>query len=226
MRMAEARPLLLFGATGLVGGECLQQALQQGHAVIAPTRRALPKHPSLTNPVITMQPERLAEDLALQAGISEAICCLGTTIKEAGSPDAFRRIDVDLVLAAGRAAYKNGCNHMLVVSSVGADQNARNFYLRCKGDMEVGLSALGFVRLDIMRPGLLIGPRNSKRPGEAISQMLLPLLDPILIGGLRKYRTIYGRDVALSLLKQSRETAPGHFVHHFEDMHADAKRFS
>jgi uncharacterized protein YbjT (DUF2867 family) len=216
--MAEPQRLLLFGATGLVGGLCLQQALRQGAAVIALTRRPLPPHPSLSNPLISMAPESLADDLALATNISAAVCCLGTTIAVAGSKAAFRRIDVELVLAAARAARRSGCDHMLVVSSVGADPAAQNFYLRCKGEMEAGLSALGFARLDIVRPGLLIGPRQGKRPFEGVSQMLLPLLDPVLIGALRKYRTIRAADVASTLFALSRETRAGKFVHHYDEM--------
>jgi uncharacterized protein YbjT (DUF2867 family) len=212
---------LLFGATGLIGAQLLQRLLASGARVIAPTRRALPPQPQLINPVTDLAPETLAAALAafVQDNIIAAtFCCLGTTIKVAGSKAAFRRIDVELVLAAAQLAKAAGCPQFLAVSSVGADAAANNFYLRCKGEMENSVQALGFARVDMFRPGLLIGARAASRPFETLSQKLLPFVDLLLHGSLRRYRTIKAESVAQAMLHMARQSGGGQYVHHYDDI--------
>src|SRR5687767_7160300 len=160
--MTELPPViaLLAGATGLVGGHLLDDLLDSpGYArVYAVTRRPLGReHPRLANRIV--QFDRLVSQLK-GTTCTEAYCCLGTTIADAGSQEAFRQVDLGYVLAFARAARAAQAQRFVVVSSVGADPGSKNFYLRVKGEMEAAVSALGFPALDIMQPALLLGWRR------------------------------------------------------------------
>ncbi|EAT13442.1 NAD(P)H-binding protein [Bermanella marisrubri] len=120
--------------------------------------------------------------------IDVAICCLGTTIKQAGSQDAFKAVDLDGVLAFANLAKHRGCKRFIVISSVGANAQSKNFYLRTKGEMELGLERLGFEQLVILRPSLLLGQRHEFRLAESLASWLAPLLSPFLLGSLKQYR--------------------------------------
>lgn len=125
-----------------------------------------------------------------------AVCTLGTTIRSAGSRAAFRAVDHDAVLAFARAAQAAGCRQCIVVTAVGADPSATAFYSRVKGDVERDLEGLGFDRLDLLQPGLILGPRAERRPVEALFQMLAPVLNPLVSAGLARYRAIPAQAVA------------------------------
>lgn len=132
--------ILIAGATGLVGRHALALALADPHVsrVVAPTRRALPAHAKLENPVVDF------EALPAQApwwSVDGVVCALGTTIRDAGSQAAFRRVDVDYVLAVAANARDAGARAFALNSSLGADAGARGFYLRCKGKAERGVEA-------------------------------------------------------------------------------------
>lgn len=120
--------------------------------------------------------------------INVAICCLGTTIKQAGSQDAFKAVDLDSVLAFASLAKHRGCKRFIVISSVGANAQSKNFYLHTKGEMELGLERLGFEQLVILRPSLLLGQRHEFRLAESLASWLAPLLSPLLLGPLKQYR--------------------------------------
>jgi uncharacterized protein YbjT (DUF2867 family) len=139
---------------------------------------------------------RLAEGLAVDAAVS----ALGTTMRSAGSEAAFRAVDLDSVVAFAAAARRAGARHMVTVSSVGADPEAWNFYLRTKGEMEQALEALGFDRLDILRPGLLRGDRGAdRRLGERVGIALSPVANLLLRGRLDRYAAIDADIVAAAI---------------------------
>lgn len=133
------------------------------------------------------------------AAVDCGYCCLGTTIRAAGSEPAFRAVDHDAVLAFARALRRGGTPEFRVVSSVGADPAARSFYMRVKGEMERELTALGFPRLLIFRPGLLRGPRAEFRFGERLALATAPLWELFLQGGRRRFRTTRAADLAAAL---------------------------
>lgn len=166
--------ILLAGATGLVGSRVL--ALR--YDIVPVGRRAT-----------GVAGEIVADFAALPAlpPALVAVSALGTTIRVAGSQAAFRAVDHDAVLAFARAAQAAGVRHFIVITAVGADAASGVFYSRVKGEVERDLAALGFDRLDILQPGLILGPRAERRPVEALFQALAPLLGPLLIGGLDKY---------------------------------------
>jgi len=202
----ETRTALVAGASGLVGGLLLDALLEspQYREVCSLGRRPVSKqHPRLTQRTVDFA--RL-EGEPLPAA-DDAFCCLGTTIKKAGSQEAFRAVDHDAVLAFGKAARKAGARRFLVVTALGADPRSRVFYNRVKGEAEEALKAVGFETLVILRPSLLLGDRAESRPGEraaiVVSKALGPLLRPF--GG----RPIEAHTVARAMLALARDTPAG-----------------
>ncbi len=197
------RTVLLCGATGLVGRECLRQLLADpGVArVRALVRRELGVHdPRLDERLVDF--ERLAEHAELLGGVAQVVCALGTTIKQAGSREAFRRVDHDYPLALARLGVACGARHYLLVSSIGASPHARTFYLRVKGELEQALAALSYRSLSILRPSLLVGERAERRRGEELAARL-GFLFPT------RYKPIAAADVAAGIVRLAREDAPG-----------------
>ncbi|MFW5279956.1 oxidoreductase [Pseudomonas aeruginosa] len=182
--------VLLAGATGLTGEHLLDRILSEPTLakVIAPARKALAEHPRLDNPV-----GPLAELLPqLDGSIDTAFCCLGTTIKEAGSEEAFRAVDFDLPLAVGKRALEMGARHYLVVSALGADAKSSIFYNRVKGELEQALQEQGWPQLTIARPSLLFGPREEFRLAEILAAPIARILPG-------KYHGIEACDLARAL---------------------------
>jgi len=203
------------GASGLVGTRLLRYLLADSGCgrVVALGRRPLPVlHPKLE--------ARLVDFAALPALAADAaFCCLGTTMRAAGSREAFRRVDHDHVVAFAAAARAGNASRFLLVSSVGADAGARNFYLRVKGEAEQAVAALGFAGLDILRPGLMLGPRPERRPTEALAQRLLPLVNPLLPS---RYRAIDHDVVARAMAAALHlPPTPGR-IHHYAEMRRPA----
>ena len=173
--------ILLAGATGLTGEHLLDRLLSEPtvERVLAPSRRPLAEHPHLDNPV-----GELLESLPQLSGpIDTAFCCLGSTIRQAGSQEAFRAVDHDLVLAFAERARELGARHLLVISALGADPQSSVFYNRVKGEMEQALMAQDWPQLTLVRPSLLLGPRREFRLGERLAAPLLRWL-PGKYGGI------------------------------------------
>lgn len=171
--------IFLSGATGLVGGHALTLLLADARVtqVIAPTRRPLPPHPSLHNPLVEAEALPIGAEWWRADG---AICALGTTRAKAGSVAAFRAIDHDYVLDVARHVRKAGARRFALVSSVGANARAPLLYSRTKGEVEQAVTALAFPSLTIVRPGLLGGARKEHRPLERAAERLLTLAAPLL----------------------------------------------
>ncbi|WP_339826787.1 NAD-dependent dehydratase [uncultured Arenimonas sp.] len=218
--------VLLAGATGLVGGLALKRWLAKadGPLLLAPVRRPL----ALTHPRLLALPggwDETAIRTALEsqgAQLQAYACCLGTTIRQAGSREAFLEVDRDLVLALGGIAHRLGARQALLVSSVGASAQSGNFYLRVKGEAERGLGALGFERVDCLRPGLLLGERGERRPAEALGQRLAPLANLLARGPLRRYRAIAADDVAAAMVGLCGRNGDGRHVHEYDAIKAVA----
>lgn len=194
---------LIAGGSGLVGGFLLLELLaaSEYERVIAVARRPLElEHPKLVQ--VTTEFAALRELKHPLAG-DDAFCCLGTTIKKAGSREAFRAVDQGAVLAFAWAAQRGGAKRFFHVSSLGANTRSRNFYLRVKGETEQALQVLGFATLGVFRPSLLRGPRAEFRLGERVGELGLAIAGPVLIGGWRKYRAIDAEVVARAMLRAS-----------------------
>ena len=206
-----ARTALLAGATGLIGGHLLTTLLGSDfERVIALTRRPLAAKPRLESRVVSF--DSLKPDECTGADV--VFCALGTTIKTAGSQEAFRRVDFGYVKTLAECSCAAGAKQFAFVSSVGADPASSNFYLRTKGEIEQALAAVPFVAVHIFRPSLLLGKRPESRPGEQFAIKLAPLFNPLLVSGLRKYRAIEAAQVARAMIAATVSNATG--VHVYE----------
>jgi len=204
-----AQLVLLAGASGFVGAYALDRLLATPEVarVFAITRRPLGReHPRLANRIV--QFDKLQSQLQ---GITchVALCCLGTTLRQAGSQQAFRKVDFDYVLSFAAAAKAAQVQRFIVVSSVGANPESRNFYLRTKGEMEAALATVGFPALDIFQPGMLLGWRPQPRPLELAASLAMPLLNPLLFGTREQYRGIPARTVAEAMVAATRSVRRG-----------------
>ncbi|MBI6619539.1 oxidoreductase [Pseudomonas corrugata] len=166
--------VLLAGATGLTGEHLLDRLLNEPTItrVLAPSRRPLAEHPHLENPV--GEPAELLQ--RLEGPVDIAFCCLGTTIKKAGSEQAFRAVDLDLVVAFAKRARELGARHLIVISALNADTKSSIFYNRVKGEMEAALKAQDWPQLTICRPSLLLGDRVEPRLAEQLAGPLSKLI--------------------------------------------------
>ena len=192
--------IVLAGATGLTGEHLLDRLLNEPTVtrVLAPTRRPLSAHPRLENPVGPLD----ALLPQLQGPVDIAFCCLGSTIKQAGSQEAFREVDHDLILAFARRARELGARHLLVISAIDADPQSSIFYNRVKGETERALIAQDWPQLTLARPSLLIGNRSEPRLAE---RLVAPLSK--LIPG--KYQGIEACHLARALWRLALEEQDG-----------------
>jgi uncharacterized protein YbjT (DUF2867 family) len=200
---------LLVGATGAVGSGLLAQLLARADVsqLVTVGRRA----PALRDARLEHVTATLDSLPAALAGrrFTAAFCCLGTTMKTAGSREAFRKVDLDGVVAFATAAHAGGARFFGLVSAAGADPRARNFYLRTKGEAEAAVEMLQFPSLAIMQPGLLRGSRAEFRAGERLGQLAAPLVDRLLVGGLARYRSVSTDRVAAALVAAAMQSTPG-----------------
>lgn len=213
--MSSPLRICLVGATGLVGRTLIERAVARTDVrLIGVARREMKLPYGARMEMLLADPANWADAIAA-ANAKVLVCALGTTMKKAGKDEeAFRAVDLALVRACGEAAKAAGIERMIVVSSVGADPMAKNFYLKTKGQMEEALGRLRLRRLDILRPGLLRGARvDDARPLERIAGLLAPLIDPFLNGERRRYRSIRAEVLADAIFALAKEKAGGHFVH-------------
>ena len=197
--------LLIVGATGLVGRAALRQALADPRVerVVAPTRRALPAQPRLENPLVDF--DALPGD-APWWRVDGVVCALGTTMRAAGSREAFRTVDFEYPLAVARFSRQHGARAFALVSSVGAGPRARTYYLRVKAETERALAACGLPSLTIVRPSLLGGERAEPRPMERLALAATRALAPLVP---RRYRVVEADRVAAALLEGAIGALPG-----------------
>lgn len=181
---------VILGSSGLVGRACLQAILQSGayQEIRAIVRRPLTvRHPALQE--VRTELSRLEEYAGLFR--TEAVfCCLGTTISKAGSQAAFRQVDFDAPVVAGRLASQAKARQFLIVTALGADSRSKVFYTRVKGEVEEALGRLGFPELHILRPSLLLGEREEFRLGERVAAPLMKAGGRLLPNRFARYRPV------------------------------------
>ena len=200
------RTALLAGATGLVGSFLLEHLLASPRyaRVVVWARREIGKsHPKLEVEIVDF--ERLAQR-RLEA--DDVFCCLGTTMRQAGSRKAFHHVDFDYPVALAGAAARSGAKRLLVVSALGANKRSRVFYNRVKGEMEEAVRIAAVPKTTIFRPSLLAGPRAESRLGERIGLALGALLGPLL----GKYRPIHAEDVAAAMIRAAELDLPSDVI--------------
>lgn len=192
--------VMVLGASGLTGGLVLEGLLatQAVTSVVAPVRRPLAlEHPKLSQHVVDFA---ALEAHAAIFHVDAVVCCLGTTIRKAGSRDAFRKVDHDYALAAARLARMAGARAFLLMSAVGASATSSVFYSRVKGELEDAVRALRFSHLSVYHPSLLLGDRDEQRTAESLGMAVMPLANRGLIGPWRKYRAIPAETVAAAMV--------------------------
>jgi uncharacterized protein YbjT (DUF2867 family) len=215
---------LVAGGNGLVGSRLLEALAGTWECAraIAVTRRPLVyDHPKVANRIVRF--EKLEESLA-GAHADVAFCCLGTTIKTAGSQEAFRQVDFDYTLAFARAALKAGVKRFVLNSSVGADPDAKTFYLRVKGETEAAVAQVGFASLDILQPSLLLGVRSELRPAELVMMGVLPIFSPLMLGKSEQFRPIRASVVAAAMIGVTHSGRKGIHRHTWRAIHELAAR--
>ncbi|MBA4223124.1 MAG: NAD-dependent dehydratase [Methylobacterium sp.] len=197
--------LMLVGTTGLVGRHALQRALadERIDEVVAPARRPLPQHQKLIAPIVEF--ERLPED-AHWWTVDAVICALGTTMRTAGSKEAFYRVDHDFPLAVARLTQRNGAITFVLNSAMGANAVSRIYYSRVKGEVERDIAELGFPSLTIVRPGLIGGERQEFRSGERLAAGVLRTLEPVLP---RAWRINPADKIARAMIEAAVAATPG-----------------
>jgi uncharacterized protein YbjT (DUF2867 family) len=198
--------VMLVGATGLVGGQVLQQLLDDARcdAVVAPTRRPLAvADPVLLNPVVDFA--ALPVDADWWA-VDAVVCALGSTIKQAGSREMFARIDHDYPLQVATLAQAHGAQAFVLNSAMGANAQSRIFYNQVKGRLEQDLRGLGYPSLTLVRPGLIGGERAERRTGEHLAGVVLGALGPVLP---RAWRINPAENIVAAMLEAALEPRPG-----------------
>ncbi|MCK5865290.1 MAG: NAD(P)H-binding protein [Marinobacter adhaerens] len=195
--------VMLLGATGLTGGKVLQGLLGRDEVsqVVALVRHKLPTlHDKLAQHEVDF--DRL-EDHAELFDVDVIICCLGTTIKKAGSQDQFRKVDLGYPMKAGELGRSRGVRAFILMSAIGASSSSTIFYNRVKGELEDALRDLDYPYLSIYHPSLLLGDRKEQRTAEALGIKAMPLVNRLLIGPLDKYRGIEAQTVASAMVNEA-----------------------
>lgn len=218
--------VLIAGATGLVGREAVLACLEDAGVTEV---RALVRRPLTLDGVLgplaqelpATQSDRRACFRTMQTDfdrldrepevfrVDTVICALGTTIRQAGSKEAFRRVDLDAPLSIARLAHAQGARRLLLVSALGASSGSRVFYSRIKGELEDAVSAIGFEQLIIARPSLLQGDRSQVRPAEHLGLLLSQAFGWLIPSS---HRPVHVRQVARALLQAAHEGESGHRV--------------
>ena len=209
---------LLAGATGLIGSKLLPLLLASDRyaKVIVVGRRALPlTHAKLTQVVTNL--DKLP-DVRLQLIADDVFCCLGTTMSQAGSKEAFYKVDFQYVVTLAALTAGNFATQFLVVSSMGAAADSRVYYNRVKGEMEAAVQQVPFRAIHIFRPSLLLGERAQPRLGERVGAAALRLLRPLLRGPLLKYQPVSAAVVAAAMLRAAGEDGGGVRVHPSDEL--------
>ena len=200
---------LLLGATGLVGGHLLDLLLDDpawSRVIVLGRRPVKREHPKLEQRVADLA---RMEEHADAFAADHVFCALGTTLRAAGSRDAFRRVDHDLVVESARLAARAGAGRYLLVSSAGASPRSPVFYTRVKGEAEEGVLEQPLASAVILRPSQLMGDRDEHRPGEEVAQRLMRAMEPLMVGPLRRLRAVHARTVARAMARLALESGPG-----------------
>lgn len=198
---------VVIGATGLTGSLLVKKLAQRGEftSVTALARRsARSGDEKISYKIINF------DDMSgLKLKADAAFSCLGTTIKSAGNRENFRKVDFEYNLDFATKCRKSGIERFILLSALGADSGSGVFYSRVKGELEKEIMALGFRYLTIVRPSLLEGPRSEWRRGEYIARKLMKVINPVLIGGLKKFRSVNIENLTDVMIEEAFRVEPG-----------------
>lgn len=198
-RLLKLRSAIVVGATGLVGSSLIKQLCENDEyvSVTAISRRPLQySHPKLT---VKVCPFDEIEEKDIEFA-NDFFCCLGTTMKKAKTKEQFEMVDFHYPMNFASLAKKRGIEHFIVITAMGSKTNSLFYYNRVKGKLEEQIKNIGLNQISIVRPSLIVGHRDEFRFGEKIGEIVLKILNPILIGPLKKYRSIEASQIALAMI--------------------------
>lgn len=201
---------LIAGYTGLVGKELLQLLLASDKydKVIAVGRRKLGlENPKLKELIVDF------DNFSIDENINDVFCCLGTTIKKAGSRENFRKVDFQYPLNLAIAGKNSGADTYVVVTAKGANKNSIFFYNRVKGELEEAIDHLKFTKYDIMRPSLLLGDRQEFRLAEKIGNVFMKAIGFLFIGPLKGLKGVEASSVARAMIYVANDGSTGRRIH-------------
>lgn len=216
--MDKEKVAIIVGASGLIGSLLLDILLEKDYykEVIIFVRKDLGlKHPKCTQYIINFDNAESYKDLVRG---DDLYCCLGTTIKAAGSQDAFRKVDFDYPVLFAQLAKMNGVKQFLIVTSMGANRNSSVFYMKTKGECEAAVRSAEIDSVSVFRPASLFGKRNEFRVSEAISIPVFKTLSFLLIGKLKKYRPIAASQVARAMFEIAKLNKCGYSVYESDEI--------
>jgi uncharacterized protein YbjT (DUF2867 family) len=191
---------LVFGATGLTGSYLINELTQNNdYSVIKVFNRSSQQYNNEKIEEHLVDFNKIHEYAHEFTG-DEVFCCLGTTIKKAGSKAKFFAIDHDLPINIAKICAVNHCDSFIAISSIGANAKSSNYYLRAKGLMEKDILELDFKYTAFVRPSMLLGKRNESRPAESIGKVVMKLFGFLLIGRLKNYKAIHAKTVAKAMI--------------------------
>lgn len=203
---------LIIGSTGLIGSPLLELLLEsrEYEKVITFVKRDSGiQHPKLTQHIIDFDKPETYKELVVG---DDFFCTIGTTIKNAGSKDAFRKVDFEYPKQFTSFALLNKVKQFLIVSSLGADANSGNFYLKTKGEIQDFLKDCNFESVSVFQPSLLLGNRTEFRLGEKIGTFFMKLFSFLLIGNLKKYKAVQSKDVAKAMFNIAQKNYKGFHI--------------
>lgn len=211
---------VVLGATGLIGQHLVQELLLNDF--FSRVRILVRKPLKLTHPKADVQVVNFTDekDIAAKIDIGDVIfCCIGTTRKKVkGNKTEYRKVDYDIPIITARLGIQHGFNQFLMVSAIGANPAAANFYLQLKGCIEEDITALPFESIHIFRPSILLGKREEFRPGESIGKVVVKAISFLLVGAWRKYRPFYAADVAKAMVAAANKEIAGVHLYEYDEM--------
>lgn len=204
---------LVIGATGLVGSSLLDKLLRSEHydRVKVLSRRKLSSHDKM-EVIILNNFDKLSE-VRDQLKADDVFCCIGTTMAKAKNKESFKKVDYEYPVALAEITSGNGAQKFLLISALGADKSSSVFYNQVKGQVEEAIWQQDFPEIHILRPSLLLGPRDEKRIGEDAAKTFYRLFNFIFVGPFRKYKAIPADQVAKAMLHFARTPYPGKHIH-------------
>jgi uncharacterized protein YbjT (DUF2867 family) len=209
---------LVIGSSGLIGSHLVIQLLSNPNfekVIVFNRRPCLILHPKIEEHLLDFNNLKAIEPYVKG---DVMFCTLGTTIKKAGSKEAFRLVDVVYPEQFAEMALHNQVKQFLIISSLGADLHSNNFYLKTKGEIETFLQNSAFKSVSILRPSLLLGDRKEFRLGEKIASYVLPVLSLFLIGPFKKYRAIEAKTVAKAMLEIALQNKSGFNIYQSDEL--------
>ena len=208
------KTVTVIGATGLIGGHLVRllQAESSIETIRIPVRRPV----SISGPKLAINLIDFADPESFKLAIdgSDAVfCAVGTTQKKVkGDKEAYRKVDYDIPVHAARFCAETGCQHFLLVSSVGANSSSSNFYLKLKGEVEEAVQQQPIQQIVLLRPSILLGNRAENRPGERIGQLAMQAFSFLLVSGLKKYKPAEAKEVAAAMVRIAQSDKRGKFI--------------